>query len=74
MTNINKGDTLKNGAIVLDVSTTGVYGVVLADMHGQFVTWEFRTDELNTYWGHYFNGDEAAAKNDFTARCAALRT
>jgi hypothetical protein len=63
------GDTLKNGATVLQVKPDGRGGeIVLGFYHGsEFVTW-VHTEEGGTFWGHYHDTDLPAALADFDAR------
>ena len=67
---------------ILNVAETSLmgeeYGVILVKrktLHeDEFVTWEFNANcnnEINCYWGHYFNDIHSATK-DFVKRVADL--
>lgn len=65
---ISIGDTLKNGATVLQVKADGSGGeIVLAFAHAsEFVTWVACQGE--TFLGHYYGMDLPAALVDFDTR------
>lgn len=67
---VKVGDYLENRAIVLATKPARDRGaiVVLALNGGEFVTWIAREDGSNTFWGHYFFADIAAAVADFQGR------
>ena len=45
------------------------YGILLGrNANGNYVTWQFHLEDdeqVNVYWGHYFNEDREAAIDDF---------
>lgn len=79
---IHPGDTLPNGATVLDrhwkstehIGSQLPYGIVLAKTDHEYVTWEFSVEDdgtISTYWGHYHSEDLHAAVLDFVERTGA---
>ena len=60
-----EGAMIKRG----NFSDSDHYGILLGrSAVGNYVTWQFHLDEneqINAYWGHYFNEDREAAINDF---------
>lgn len=65
---VNIGDTLNNGATVLQAKTrSGDKGeIVLAFWQKEFVTWFVNDGEA--YWGHYFRGGLESAYADYLDR------
>jgi hypothetical protein len=70
--NLKPGDTLPNGACIIEIKrrAVGDSKIVLAHMPGRtqpFVTWECIRFDSSCHWGHYFSVlDEALA--DFNKR------
>lgn len=52
-----------NGAVL--AGRNGRYGV-------QFVTWEWDIDGAGVHWGHYYEGNYVAAKQDFAIRSGLI--
>ena len=61
------GDTLPNGAKLIDIRQLADCFVVLGNFRNEYVTWEMSSDGA-TYWGHYFGDDRHAAFKNFCER------
>lgn len=70
-TTVGVGDRLANGATVLQAAPAKLHRggtAFLALWRDEFATWIGREDGTDTTWGHYFDGNLAAALADFTER------